>query len=467
MNFSELRFWLLLGGGLAVALTLRWPIRLGWPRYLVQYDRWALLLLGWMLLLAVSWLTFVIFLAVACLTYGALVWLTSGRVRHPRRYLFLLVPLQLAPLIYYKYSDFLANRVLGLDYDMLRGIMIPAGISFYTFQAIAFAADTLALRIDRPRFGDYLNFIGFFPQVVAGPIERRKDLQPQMERFRFAWEPQQLNEGAGWIVVGLFFKLALADNLAGYFDPSQTGNAYRIWLANLLFGMRIYYDFAGYSMIAVGLGRCLGIRLTLNFLSPYCALSMVEFWRRWHITLSQWFRDYVYIPLGGGRTQWWFFNVMVVFVVSGIWHGAGWNFVFWGGLHGLFLLLNRLAGRRVRIPRTLSWGLTMVGVFFAWLCFYEQRSAVLFQKIATLLTPQAYSPGALKEFCQLHASGDGITLAGFLVLGGISVLAEWRSLAVHNEPYTLFRGAWASCLLVVLTLALAPGKQNAFIYFAF
>jgi hypothetical protein len=109
----------------------------------------------------------------------------------------------------------------------------------------------------------------------------------------------------------------------------------------------------------------------------------------------------------------------------------------------------------------------MVGVFFAWLCFYEQRSAVLFQKIATLLTPQAYSPGALKEFCQLHASGDGITLAGFLVLGGISVLAEWRSLAVHNEPYTLFRGAWASCLLVVLTLALAPGKQNAFIYFAF
>ena len=139
-----------------------------------------------------------------------------------------------------------------------------------------------------------------------------------MEGFRFRWSAENLNEGAGWIALGLFFKMCLADNLAVYFNGSVS-NAWRlIWLNNLLFGLRIYYDFAGYSLIAVGLGRCLGVKLTLNFLSPYCSTSMVEFWRRWHVTLSQWFRDYVYIKLGGGRVRWLAFNVALVFIVSGI-----------------------------------------------------------------------------------------------------------------------------------------------------
>src|SRR5206468_5042002 len=141
----------------------------------------------------------------------------------------------------------------------------------------------------------------------------------------------------------------LADNLAAYFDASSTSNGYLIWLANVLFGLRIYYDFAGYSLVAFGLARCLGIRLTLNFASPYCSTSSGEFWRRWHITLSQWFRDYMYIPLGGGRTKHWAGTVAIVFLVSGIWHGAGWNFLIWGALHACFLILNRV-GAKLSLP---------------------------------------------------------------------------------------------------------------------
>src|SRR5262249_43524208 len=139
-----------------------------------------------------------------------------------------------------------------------------------------------------------------------------------------------------------FLKCCLADNLALYFSGESATNAYLIWLDNFLFGLRIYFDFAGYSLVALGLAECLGIRLTLNFASPYVSTSVIEFWRRWHISLSQWFRDYIYVPLGGGRTAFWAANVIIVFLVSGLWHGAGWNFVLWGALHGLYLIANRL-----------------------------------------------------------------------------------------------------------------------------
>jgi alginate O-acetyltransferase complex protein AlgI len=291
-----------------------------------------------------------------------------------------LIPVQLLPLVFYKYANFMTNQVLSLDLDFFRGLVIPVGISFYTFQKVAFVVDTLQANKPMPRFLDYMNFAGFFPQIVAGPIERREDLLPQIEQFRFRWLPQDINDGASWIVVGLFFKCCLADNLALYFDPVSLINAYLIWLANVVFGLRIYYDFAGYSLIALGIARCFGIRLTLNFASPYCATSATEFWRRWHITLSQWFRDYMYIPMGGGRVPWWAFNVTLVFVGSGIWHGAGWNFVLWGAMHGAFLIMNRALGSRLGLPAVVSWTVTMLATFIAWLSFYELRPAVLFTK---------------------------------------------------------------------------------------
>jgi len=467
MNFAEIRFWGILFGGIGVILLLRLPFGRFWPNRLDVYDRIGLLLLGWVLLLAVSWITCLIFLLVAVGTYLGLKWLWHVEGRGRTRYLLVLIPLQLAPLFYYKYANFVANGVFQLEITQLHDLVIPVGISFYTFQKVAFVIDTLAFKNPLPGFLDYLNFAGFFPQIVAGPIERRRDLLPQMQQFRFAWDRENLDEGAGWIVVGLFFKCCLADNLANYFNPASTTNAYSIWMANLLFGLRIYYDFAGYSLIAIGLARWLGIRLTLNFASPYCSTSIVEFWRRWHITLSQWFRDYLYIPLGGGRVKWWVLNVLGVFVVSGVWHGAGWNFVLWGALHGLFLIVNRLLAPKLKMPRWPAWFLTMLAGFVAWLCFYETRSGRLLAKLKALITPAAYDSVAWHEAIKPCLSPSGFVMACFLVLTALTLWSEWQSIARAKEPYYYLRKPLATGALVTLIVLLAAGKNNSFIYFAF
>jgi D-alanyl-lipoteichoic acid acyltransferase DltB (MBOAT superfamily) len=311
-----------------------------------------------------------------------------------------------------------------------------------------------------------MNFAGFFPQIVAGPIERRENLLPQMERFRFRWDPSAIDNGAPWIVIGLFFKICLADNLAVHFDPRSVDNAYAIWLNNIIFGLRIYYDFAGYSFIALGIGLCFGIRLTLNFASPYVSTNAQDFWRRWHITLSTWFRDYVYLPLGGSRTKVWGLTVLVVFMVSGIWHGAGWNFILWGFLWGLMLLAFH-AGKTIGIPAPAAWLATMIGAFFAWLCFYETRTGILLTKIATLLNPINYSLPNLRAAYAMLEPGNAFVLGAFLLMALATLGLEWLSLRRFDEPYAILRKPAVLCVLVALTIWLAPSEKNDFIYFAF
>jgi alginate O-acetyltransferase complex protein AlgI len=234
-----------------------------------------------------------------------------------------------------------------------------------------------------------------------------------------------------------------------------------------VFGLRIYYDFAGYSLVAVGIAMCFGIRLTLNFASPYCATSATEFWRRWHITLSQWFRDYMYIPMGGGRVPWWSFNVAAVFVVSGIWHGAGYNFVMWGAMHGAFLIINRIFGSRLSLPAAVSWIVTLLATFTAWLSFYELRPAALLSKLGTLLTLEAYNLASLQE-AAAHWSGPAkLVLFFMLTLAAMILVLEWRSLRTQKDPYGLLRGPKMLFTLTVLTIILSPEEQNDFIYFAF
>jgi len=466
MNFADLRFWEYLFVGLIVVLGFRFLLLKACALSPSTVDKLGLLGLGLSLLAFISWTTFLIFLAVAIWTYVGLRWIRKYHAQHRFKYLWILIPLQLVPLFYFKYSDFVANRVLGLGFDMLHGLIIPVGISFYTFQKVGFVVDTLAFKQPIPNFLDYMNFAGFFPQIVAGPIERRANLLPQVERFRFRWDPQGIDEGAGWIAVGLFFKCCLANNLATYTNCGTLSNAYLVWLANILFGLRIYYDFAGYSLIAVGLARCLGINLTLNFLSPYCSTSIGEFWHRWHITLSQWFRDYLYIPLGGSRVRTWALNVAIVFVVSGIWHGAGWNFVLWGALHGAYLIVNRCCSK-VPLPRFGAWALTMVATFFAWLCFYETNTHALFAKMKLLFSPLAYRLTSLSQVAAAFQPGHRIVLGCVILLAGATLLLEWLSVVRKNQPYFYLRSKPALILVVVLTVLLAPGKNNAFIYFAF
>jgi D-alanyl-lipoteichoic acid acyltransferase DltB (MBOAT superfamily) len=374
---------------------------------------------------------------------------------------------QLLPLAYYKYANFALNDVFGLGIPGLSSLLIPVGISFYSFQMVGFVIDTLHYNQPLPKFLDFLNFASFFPQVVAGPIERRAELLPQIQEFRFQWLPGQIDEGVKYVVLGLFFKMCLADNIAAQFDASSVTNPFLIWYANVLFGFRIYFDFAGYSLVAVGLGRCLGIGLTMNFRSPYISTSATEFWRRWHVTLSQWFRDYLYIPLGGNRAGMWSFNILLVFVVSGIWHGAGWNFVIWGALHGCFLLINRRFGSRLKLPPAAAWLLTMLCAFFAWMSFYETRTPALIQKTVTILNPAQYSSAHLKEAVARWSDPMQGGVLAFLALAGVVLLIEWLSERRCGRPYALFLKPSACVILVILTVLLNATSSNAFIYFAF
>jgi alginate O-acetyltransferase complex protein AlgI len=469
MNFSELRFWVYLGLVLGLILLTR-PLfqRLVQSDDLAmsRYDRTTILIVGLFLLGCVSPLTLAIFLFVCLITYIGLSLFLRGTGAHRYAFLVILVPLQLLPLLYYKYSHFVVNDILGQGIAGLSSLIIPVGLSFYTFQVVGFVVDTVIHKHPLPRFLDFMNFAGFFPQIVAGPIERRENLLPQMQTFRFRWDPSAIDSGAPWIVIGLFFKVCLADNLAVHFDPRSVDNPFLIWLNNIIFGFRIYYDFAGYSFIALGVARCLGIRLTLNFASPYVSGDAQEFWRRWHITLSTWFRDYVYLPLGGSRTKTWALTIVVVFVVSGIWHGAGWNFILWGLLWGLMLLAFHVC-KKWPIPRWAGWTLTMLGAFFAWLCFYETRTSVLLEKMATILNPLSYTLPQLQAAIATLDPTNTFVLAVFLTLACTTLLIEWISLRRVNEPYAILQKPGVLVAMVILTILLAPSEKNDFIYFAF
>lgn len=469
MNFAELRFWGYLAAALLLVIAIR-PVALrcasNCDRAACFYDRTAILAIGLFLLGCVSVTTLGIFLFVCVVTYMGLALFLKGSGVHRYAFLVVLVPLQLLPVLYYKYSHFLVNEILRAEVPGLSSLIVPVGLSFYTFQVVGFVIDTIIHKHPLPQFLDFMNFAGFFPQIVAGPIERRENLLPQMAQFRFRWDAAAIDSGAPWIVIGLFFKVCLADNLAIHFDPRSTDNAYAIWLNNLIFGFRIYYDFAGYSFIALGIARCFGIGLTLNFASPYVSTNAQDFWRRWHITLSTWFRDYVYLPLGGSRTKAWGLTILVVFVVSGIWHGAGWNFILWGGLWGLMLLTYRIFNKW-RFPSSIGWTITMIGAFFAWLCFYETRTSALFQKTATVLNPLSYKLANLGNAFAMLEPGNAFVLGAFLLLAFATLGLEWLSLRRFNEPYAILKKPAVLCVLVALTIWLAPSEKNDFIYFAF
>jgi len=261
----------------------------------------------------------------------------------------------LAVLGWFKYSNLAShtlNSVFGLSLPAF-AIVLPLGISFFTFQKLAYLTDLRRGHDQQCRLGEFFLLVWFFPQLIAGPIVRPHEFIPQWRALRL--DPRRvvfnLCVGLTLFIVGLIKKLMIADNLAPYEDlvfsqPAQ-GVAPRFsdaWIGVSAFSARIYFDFSAYSDMAIGLARILGIRLPINFFSPYRATSIIDFWRRWHMTLSRFLRDYLYIPLGGNRhgSARRYLNLMVVMLLGGLWHGASWTFMFWGGMHGAFLLKNKL-----------------------------------------------------------------------------------------------------------------------------
>ena len=274
--------------------------------------------------------------------------------RPGRRRLYLGVSLfcNLSLLVLFKYFNFLtgslrsASHLFGLQYDPpLLAIILPVGLSFHTFQAMSYTIEVYRRRVPAEKnLLEYALYVAFFPQMVAGPIERPYELLPQFHR-----EPKVsfagVRSGMVQALWGLFKKMVLADNVADFvrlvYDTPRHYDGAALLLATLLFSIQIYCDFSGYTDIALGIARMMGYELRINFLQPYFSRSVGEFWRRWHISLSTWFRDYVYIPLGGNRVKLsrHYLNLMITFVISGLWHGANWTFVVWGFLHGLYLIV--------------------------------------------------------------------------------------------------------------------------------
>jgi alginate O-acetyltransferase complex protein AlgI len=333
------------------------------------------------------------------------------------------IAVNLATLAYFKYSAFFADilRNFIAAVPAIPPQVLPLGISFFVFQKIAFTMDVRAGRArpaDWPRF---LLFVSFFPQLIAGPIVHWRELAPQLSRAVMA---RQANVALGLtlFVIGLSKKTLIADLLSPYVAAAFDGNpaaltAGQAWLAVTAYALQIYFDFSGYSDMAVGIALMLGIRLPWNFLSPYKADSIVEFWRRWHITLSNFLRDYLYIPLGGNRygEPRRYVNIMITMLLGGLWHGAGWTFVAWGALHGIFITVehawNRLGWR---MPRLSAHGLTLFGVLMAWVLFrapnFESAVGMYTAMFTGFATPSAvaHSPDATTYF--LIAAGSLIAL---------------------------------------------------------
>jgi alginate O-acetyltransferase complex protein AlgI len=397
-------------------------------------------------------------------------------------------------LFVFKYYNFFNSSLRALfgHFDLFFGLpslpfLLPVGLSFFTFKSLSYAIDVYrGGQVPERHLGRLGLYIAFFPQLLAGPIERAKRLLPQFyERYDF--EYQRISDGLKLMLWGLFQKMVIADNLAPFVDavynhPTHYQGA-SLMLATLFFTFQIYCDFAGYSDIAIGAAQVLGFRTMDNFNRPYFSKSIQEFWRRWHISLSTWFRDYLYFPLGGNRVSVprWYLNLFIVLVICGLWHGANWTFIIWGGIHGFFLVFAAFTqGGREKIhqvigleraPKLHSFvkGLvTFLLVCFAWIFFRANNVSDGLYIISHLWTGWGdFYPGALASFegglkfnLMIGAASAGVLLI-IHFLQGEDHFSHWLS-----QKRMVWR--WSVYYSMILAILLfSPSQSKEFIYFQF
>ena len=305
----------------------------------------------------------------------------SASVVKSRRTFIVSAILTVSPLFILKYLNFFVSVA---DPGIVFNLILPLGISFYTLQALSYVADVYWRKLSAEKnFLRYAVYLSFFPCLTAGPIERASDLLPQICDCR-KFDPDMALSGIRYMILGYFKKAVIADTLAigvnVVFDNVTAYKGMIIVLAVLMYTMQIYFDFSGYSDIAVGVAKLLGINLITNFRQPYLSKSIKEFWRRWHISLSSWLKDYIYIPLGGNRKGEIrkYVNIMITFLISGLWHGAAWNYVIWGGIHGAGQVAENLFGKvpiGKKVPAFIRWAFTFAFVSLAWVFFRNDINA--------------------------------------------------------------------------------------------
>jgi alginate O-acetyltransferase complex protein AlgI len=470
MNFVSFEF----AAFLAVVYGLHWSCRHAGTR------KWLLTIASYVFYAVWNWrfCFLMLFVTVNAFAAGQMLARATGRWRTV--VLAVSIGIDLATLGFFKYYDFFLSNVAAALADMgiaasrpVLRIILPVGISFYTFHAISYVVDVYRGKVERePSFVNIALYISFFPQLIAGPIVRASFIMPQIRQLR-SFSGAQQAIGVRLLLRGFIYKAVIADTLTLIADPVfahvDQYNAHALLTATIAFYGQIYFDFAGYSSMAIGTARLFGYRFPPNFNYPYRAASVTEFWRRWHMSLSFWLRDYLYIPLGGNRGGSLFVcrNLMITMLLGGLWHGAAWNYVVWGALHGVGLCANKLwreAWRRSPVPIGVhsNWSvaavvLTQLWVMLAWVFFRCDSAAQAIEVVAAILgvRPHPGLPVLPVEGCILAVIAIDHTLGSARVK--LSLSPRWAGALAWGGVGALF----------ALGLAAMPVVQKPFIYFQF
>ena len=396
--------------------------------------------------------------------------LMDRKEKHRKLWLWVAVAISIGMLGVFKYADFFAssfNSLTGLSLPLLR-LALPIGISFYTFQGLSYVIDVY--RGDVPVQKNIVTFAAYiclFPQLIAGPIVRYADVVRQLDERQHSWEAFCL--GLRRFLVGLSKKILLADSFAllmKLFRESDEKSVLFYWMYAVAFMLNIYFDFSGYSDMAIGLGRIFGFRFIENFDYPYLSGSVTEFWRRWHISLGSWFRDYVYIPMGGNRVSKprWVFNILTVWMLTGLWHGAAWNFVLWGLLFAALLLMEKWVPGLKKLPGVLRHGYVLLAVLLSFVLFNAESLSQAGQDIAGMFG-FAGVPAVTAATLYYLRSYAFLFLLGFV---GATPLVRNTARRIGNTRVgQVLEVAVMAVLLLLCTAYLVDGSFSPFLYFRF
>lgn len=393
-------------------------------------------------------------------------------------FLMLSVLTNLGLLFTFKYLDFFIGSVNAISQSSIPfvNLLLPMGISFYTFQTLAYSIDIFQGKIKCERhLGKFALYVSFFPQLVAGPIERAENLLPQFQNITNKFNYNRFASGLTQVIIGLFKKVVIADLISIYvesiYGKHELSTGFTLLFATYLFAIQIYCDFSGYTDIAIGCARILGFDLMENFKQPYFSVSITEFWRKWHISLSTWLRDYLYIPLGGNKygKLFTYRNLMITMLLGGLWHGASWNFVIWGALHGFFLAVEKLTNfpefikAKSSIIKLLSGVLIFHLVCFSWIFFRAENLEVATEIIDKIFT--------LDYFLNLKIQDTGV-FSSIAVTASLFLLLEifvFRNLKLNakNKELNLFKLTSLTVILSLLIILFGVSEGSQFIYFQF
>ncbi|MGG7058031.1 MBOAT family O-acyltransferase [Clostridium tertium] len=406
--------------------------------------------------------------------FGLLIDKVRDNIKLKKIFLSMGVLINLALLFYYKYYDFFienTNLVFNTNFK-LKYIVLPIGISFFTFQGMSYIIDIYRKdgKVNKNPFAVAL-YISFFPQLVAGPIVKYKTVDDQIRNRKESIE--DFSYGINRFVMGLAKKVMIADILGSiadnifnlYYSGIDTPTA---WIGAICYTFQIYYDFSGYSDMAIGLGYMFGFKFMENFNYPYISKSITEFWRRWHISLSTWFKEYLYIPLGGNRRGNVYFNLFVVFLVTGIWHGAAWTFVLWGLWHGLFIIIERVISKRewyIKIPTAIKYIVTMLIVILGWVLF---RADSLEQAVGYIRTMFGMTNvGTLTFEYPYFINKKFVFWMIISALGSTPFISNKLKKYSGNKTFELLSTIFISLLFIVAIIFVVNSTYSPFIYFQF